>query len=227
MTVSPARVVPIPRDHDGRASGSDAWRRAAHLPVVTLLIACSALVAELLPGAGPLLEWHRAAVAKGELWRLVTAHLVHFGWAHLAYDVGAWLLLAGLSERRGRRTMVATLAVAAALIPLAVAVTRPDLLTYRGLSGLDSALFALLVTDVLRDPSTPRRGLIALVAVGFVAKLLIECSGTGVFVVTETFVPVPIAHAVGALVGLAMALKPRAHPRDDPGRFGPVADDRP
>ena len=34
-----------------------------------------------------LLQYDRAALAAGEWWRLVTAHLVHLGWDHLALNV--------------------------------------------------------------------------------------------------------------------------------------------
>ena len=49
-----------------------------------------------------------------------------------------------LSERRR---------VLGALLPLLVGACAPEIERYRGLSGIDSALFALLVVELLRAPT--------------------------------------------------------------------------
>ena len=106
-----------------------------------------------------------------------------------------------------------TVLLAALLIPAAVWLACPELQTYRGLSGIDSALLALLAVGVLRDALRPggRRAVAvacAAVMLGFGAKLAYElATGAALFVDAEAagFVPVPVAHAVGAAVGGVVA----------------------
>lgn len=165
------------------------------------------------PGGAQSLQWERAAVLAGEEWRLLTGHLVHFGAEHLVYDVVALVLLGAACERRGRAAMVGTLVVSALAIPAVVAFTRPDLGSYRGLSGLDAALFALLLTGLVRESAAQGArlhvGALLLVGALFAVKLALEFSGVAVFVDTGSFLPVPEAHAVGALMGLAFGIAAR------------------
>lgn len=184
-------------------------------PLVTLALAVTALLAACWPGAGEALQWERAALSAGEGWRALSAHLVHFGREHLAYDVLALLVLGAACERRGRARMLGALSAAALLIPAVVAAARPDLSSYRGLSGLDSALFALLLTALTREAlmagQRARVALLAGVGVLFLAKLLLELDGGGVFVRGGGFVTVPEAHVAGACVGVVAALVPGRH----------------
>ena len=56
------------------------------------LVGLCAIVLEL--GGDPareVLAYTREGVAAGELWRLLTGHLVHLGWTHM------WLNLAGIA----------------------------------------------------------------------------------------------------------------------------------
>ena len=169
------------------------------------------------------LQYDRAALAAGEVWRLVTCHWTHWSPDHLAWDAATFALLGWACARRSVRQYIATVCVSAMLIPLAVWQTHPDMVTYRGLSGIDSALLALLAVGVLRDEAGPggRRAVAwacAAVLLGFAAKLAYElASGATLFVdaAAAGFVPVPLAHASGALVGAAVALvpiKPRRSP---------------
>jgi rhomboid family GlyGly-CTERM serine protease len=200
--------------HPPRPRGGNGWRGAGSLPLVTLLLAASAVLFSLWPGAAQALQWERAAVLAGEEWRLLTGHLVHFGAEHLAYDVVALVLLGAACERRGRAVLVGTLVVSALAIPAVVASARPDLGSYRGLSGLDAALFALLLARLVRESAAQgarlRTGGLLLVGALFAVKLAVEFSGVAVFVDTGAFLPVPEAHAAGALVGLAFGVAARA-----------------
>ncbi|EIQ00631.1 putative membrane protein [Opitutaceae bacterium TAV1] len=187
------------------------------LPPVTLSIAAAALlVAALPPGVAILLQFDRAGfLAHGAIWPLFTSHLVHFGQNHLAWDVFALLVLGTMAERRSRFATVLTLSLAAPLIVLTVWIAQPQFITYRGLSGLDAALFALVATGILRDglACRPRHpfsvALGALALAGLIAKCSYEIfSGATLFVHTSSpadtahaFIPVPLAHLAGGVIG--------------------------
>ena len=70
-------------------------------PVLAIVAACLALGL----GEDALRQWgryDRGALASGELWRLVTAHLVHLSWGHL------WLNLAALVMMAANKPMITT-----------------------------------------------------------------------------------------------------------------------
>ena len=136
----------------------------------------------------------------GEWWRVVTCHFTHFTPEQLLWDGVVFAALAVVCGRRDWRAFLLTLLAAIVVIPLAVLLFT-DLQAYRGLSGLDSALFALLLVQA-------RSRLAAAFAVGFGAKMLFElATASTVFVSSlgEGVVPVPAAHLTGAVVGALVA----------------------
>ena len=183
-------------------------------PLVTLALAAIAGLVAAAPELQPHLVGARGAVAAGEAWRLVTAHLVHASSSHFAWDLAAFAALGVLCERAGRVRFVTCLCTSALLIPAGLWLWQPSLPSYCGLSGIDSALFALLVADVLRRAAAARqRGLIvsaSLVAAGFVAKVGYEFTTASTVFVEAAGVPVPLAHVIGAVVGLACGVTSRA-----------------
>ncbi|MCG7991932.1 MAG: rhombosortase [Candidatus Thiodiazotropha lotti] len=88
-------------------------------------------------------EYHRDHISNGEIWRLITAHLVHLGWGHLTMNLlGLWMIWALLmnnlpSQHCGLILLFITLITSAALWYFS-----PQLVWYRGLSG---ALHGLLI----------------------------------------------------------------------------------
>jgi rhomboid family GlyGly-CTERM serine protease len=180
----------------------------------TLTIAAAALAAALLPG--PWLELTRG----GEPWRWLTGHLTHWSHEQLLWDLLAFVALGIACERRNRAAFHATLAVSALLIPLAVWVFAPEVVAYRGLSGIDSALFVLLLTPD-RSPITYALG------AAFMAKIGFEMVTASTVFVSNLggAVPVPVAHVAGAGAALLVFVcHPERRARDLGGwGSGPVA----
>jgi rhomboid family GlyGly-CTERM serine protease len=174
-------------------------------PGAALALGGLAVAVFLVPGAAPGLEYDRAAIGAGQPWRLLTGHWTHWSGAHLAWDVLAFLVLGVACERRGRGRFLACLAMAAFTVSLATWCLRPDLGQYRGLSGLDSALFVLLAVSLMQHAVDSRElaaGAWALVA--FLAKLGWEgATGGGLFVhgLDPGLAAVPLAHLAGAAAG--------------------------
>jgi rhomboid family GlyGly-CTERM serine protease len=175
-------------------------RRAA----AALALGAGAVAAFLIPGAARWLEYDRAAIAGGEVWRLLTAHFAHWSAEHLAWDVIAFLVLGVMCEREGRARFLACVGGAALAVSLAVWWAMPELDRYRGLSGLDSALLVLLAVSLMRHGDTRRLLAGAWGLVAFLAKLVWEgATGGALFVHDPGLAAVPLAHLVGALVGFA------------------------
>jgi rhomboid family GlyGly-CTERM serine protease len=162
------------------------------------------------------LQCDRAAIMAGQWYRLVTAHWTHWSGDHLLWDVLTFALLGYVCEKRNAAKFLATVFASAIVVSLANLALLPTMQTYRGFSGIDSALFALLAVSVARESLTPRRWRVATVALSFlaafVAKVAIEMfTGQTIFVdsAASGFSPVPMAHVVGATVGGVIALVPK------------------
>ena len=193
--------TPLPRRSDDR--------RAGRLPGASLLLAAAAALGIFaVPGLAGVLEYDRTAMARGELWRALTCHWTHWGAGHLVWDTAVFALLGAVCEGRSRRRLWTALGLAVVLVPAAVWIFLPGMERYRGLSGLDSAFFALLASEVLREKWSQGRRLWALAvvaaALAFAGKIAWElATGTAVFVDSAAagMVPVPLAHLVGAACG--------------------------
>src|SRR5436305_7679206 len=145
------------------------WR----FPWMTAALVALCAAASLVPAAA--LEYDRARVATGEVWRLLTGQLVHWTPRMAIFDLGMLLGLGTWLEVRGdRRLVAAALALGGGLTALAVHALSPDLLVYRGSSGAASALFVLAAVRVAesRDPWTRALALAAVAL--FLAKAACE-----------------------------------------------------
>src|SRR5262249_42460087 len=123
--------------------------------------------------------------------------------------------LGWICEREGVSRFLATVAAAALMIPLILLCAQPQMTKYRGLSGIDSALFALLAAIIARQAITERDwsrlGVAILISLGFAAKIGFELSTGGTLFVNSAaagMTPVPLAHVVGGLIGLSFGLIP-------------------
>ena len=94
---------------------------------------------------------------------------------------------------------------------MALTLFQPSLHHYRGISGIDSALFFLLAVGIMHAEAQTRPALacvVAILIVAFVAKMLFEqFTHSAVFADSTggAFVPAPIAHITGAIIGAALA----------------------
>ena len=176
------------------------------LPFVTLAVAAAAIIIHLVPGLPEQLQFDRAALAHGELWRWLTGHLTHFESNHLIWDLGALLGLGSVAEHESRRQFVRTLLWSAAAISAGVWWWQPQFEHYRGLSGVDSALFALVAGALLRRGRVVSLVVGSRALLGFGGKCVLELStGSTVFAAGAHYAPVPLAHLIGLAVGLVMA----------------------
>jgi len=163
-------------------------------------------------------SYDRAAVENGQVWRLLTAHLVHLGWAHLWPNLLALLLIGGLLEEflDPAEWVVASLVTGFA-ISAGLYLFHPDTLWYVGLSGVLHGLVACGVVMMIRARAV---GLGVALGAGLALKLLWEVVYgpvplTAASVGGAVVVPAHLYGAIaGALAGVAFAAaRPRAAPR--------------
>lgn len=178
---------------------------------VTLVLSCCALALHAASDVTPWFTLEFGALSPTEMYRLVTCHWLHWSANHLIWDVAMFAVLGSLCERRSRGRFLATLLVAALAIPLVVMASHTELASYRGLSGIDTALFGLLVAEYFVAEARARNwrsaGMFGLMGVALFVKIAMEMHvQKNLFVSDTSFTPVPLAHLVGAIVGLAIGV---------------------
>jgi len=186
----------------GTARLSQHLRRNA-LP---LALAVMALLGQL--GGAQLIEtlrYDRAAILDGQWWRVLSGHIVHVGWMHLAMNVAGlvlvWLLF---GVRLSTQRWLVVLLLSALGVSAGLLLRQPDLNWYVGLSGVLHGLFAAGIVAAL---AAGDRGALVL-AIALVVKLGWEglagpMPGTGEWVGARV---VTEAHLYGALAGGATAV---------------------
>lgn len=168
--------------------------------MTVIVLVCLGL--EVLGDQGrELLRYDRAALGHWQIWRLVTGHFIHLGWAHAAMNLIALGLLAALYRRLltlGDWIAVGSAAIAA--IDAGLYWASPDVDWYVGLSGMLHGVG--IAGAVLLSIQGARSGI--LVGALIVTKVLYE----------QLFGPVPLtaagvegaviveAHFYGVLGGL-------------------------
>lgn len=183
---------------------SDVSRRTP-LPICTLsLLALAVLIDASTPLAASL-SLERDLVYRGQVWRLLTGHLVHEVPGVALVDLTLFAGLGAWIEGRSRRLLVAVLLASALLSSLAL-LFLTDHQRSVGSSGVGSGLF--LAATVIASRGR-RRGLaLALLAV-FAIKLLLEISGlwrSAAGVLPDGYETSAALHLGGAAGGLVAAL---------------------
>lgn len=180
----------------------NAGRRLVRNYAAPLSIAGLSLL--LSPGSGIDLEWaryDRAAILGGELWRLVTAHFVHLGWAHLALNLFALALLALLfAGVLSTLDWFVTACISIAVIDAGFVFGSPQLDWYVGLSGL---LHGITIVGAIRM-SLEREVSGYLLFAAVIAKVAWEqWHGPSALSIAASGGPVVVdAHLYGALGGV-------------------------
>lgn len=185
-----------------------------HLPVLLALIsALLALISALLALGGAdlagALRYQRAEILHGQLWRLLSGHLLHLGGAHLLLNLCGlglvWALFAReLSGLVGWRVLLCS----ALGVSLGLLLFDPDLVWYVGLSGVLHGLFAAGAVRLWRERPTEAALMLTVLA----GKLLWE-QLLGPLPGTSAVAGGPVvvdAHLFGALGGCLGALMKRS-----------------
>jgi rhomboid family GlyGly-CTERM serine protease len=119
-------------------------------------------------------EWFsfdRAAIASGEVWRLLSGHVVHLGVSHLLLNLAGLLLvwyLVGAVFSRSQWLVI--LAADIVVVNLGLWYLQPQLVWYVGLSGILHGLLAAGIVGSLRT----RRIDVIVLGVAVLGKLLYE-----------------------------------------------------
>jgi rhomboid family GlyGly-CTERM serine protease len=182
------------------------------LPLKSLALA-AAVLAAAAPAAGRRLEYDRAAILKGEVWRIVTAHFVHCSAYHLTWNLLPLVAIGFLFEAELGRRFWPVLFGSCAAVGGGLLLLQPGLDSYRGLSGVLNGIWIAGALLAARRESHDGRRSLALLSRGCVlldlGKIAFEAAtGRPIFTNPAALAaePIALAHVLGAAAGLCAAL---------------------
>ena len=173
------------------------------LPLFSLSItALASLLYVYLGAAAETLVWSRTDISDGEVWRLLTGHLIHSDVNHALWDILAFFIIGTMLEQYSRKSMLIAIVTSLILINSWLWWGLTDLLYYCGLSGIINTMMGLLLYQLWRQQPQP---IILLISGLYIAKVLIENSmGQAMF--TDTLWPaLPSVHLV-ALISVVLLI---------------------
>lgn len=176
-------------------------------PIVTIITLFILAAFHFYPGCFECLMYHRLHVTSGEVWRLITGHMVHGSDEHIIRDGASFLFFGSILERRLGRFYIPFLVFTALSISLVYYLFIPDVVRFCGLSAVVTGMCGfLLMQEIPRTRKEGPRLLFAFYCVltaGFVVKIGYEfISGNSFFYRATHMKAAPEAHAMGFLCGV-------------------------
>ena len=183
--------------------------RVAPALALPVLAAVASVVIQCCPAAQAALQYDRSAISAGQHWRLVTGHMAHWGWRHLAGDISAMVLLCWAIGLRNWRKSVLTALGGAVVISLAITIASPETIVYRGLSGINYGLLAWAV--LARLAASPGRiaACYATLLAALAAKVCLDVASPGLIPsvgLPEGISLTGLAHAAGFYAAVLMCI---------------------
>jgi rhomboid family GlyGly-CTERM serine protease len=158
------------------------------------------------------LQYERISIENGQIWRFLTGHFTHWNLDHFTWCIIV-LIASGIPcEQFCRKGYIFNLVISSLLIPVFIWHLNPEMIIYRGSSGLSSSIFLFgamwLILDCFKNNDWKILGLSVLAILLFCGKISFEyINNTTLFVQSqELFVPAPLAHFTGGLIGIITSI---------------------
>lgn len=178
------------------------------IPVRTLVVVLAATGTSLIPALASVLMYDRNAVFAGAVWQTLTGVLVHWTVEHLLFNLAAFAAAGWVIERRGYPHFWLVGGLTALTGSAVLLAASPEISRYGGLSGIAVGLIVYASVCGMREEG-PWRHASTMVFALTLLKVAVELL-TGRTPLTAVgaapFIPVPMVHAIGVLVGVLVAL---------------------
>ncbi len=180
------------------------------IPIITTALSFLTVVCFTFPQLNAVFELNFHLVESGQWWRLVTGHFTHWSLEHCAWDLLVFCVLSASLEMYSIKTTATLLLLSAFSIGVGMYLQN-NYDIYRGLSGIDSALFVYLCLLGIQKASMGERNLERMCLYGalvlFMGKTLIECCGGYTFFVHtmgDHVQTAPFSHILGAICAIVV-----------------------
>ena len=135
---------------------------ARHIVPISLTLA-ALMIAIGGDTTAQLFQYQRNLILDGEVWRLITAHLVHLTWSHMLLNLAGLLLIWLLfGNYYANKTWLVIVLISCVGPGIGLLLFDPNLIWYVGLSGM---LHGLFVAGCVADIKLKQRGGWVLLAV--------------------------------------------------------------
>jgi len=159
------------------------------------------------------MQFDRASILRGEIWRLFTGHLVHWSAEHFYLDALVFIAQGIVFEPKIGRSYARALCIAGGVIALALLLFKPDMTAYRGISGLINTQLVLGTGLLVFDPKLNNsvKGFYTAIFSVHIFKIVYETVYRIPFFFTDTLGDMglftPLAHLCGVMVGLVCLIQ--------------------
>jgi len=146
------------------------------------------------------MQYDRNLIEAGQLWRLISCHFTHWTVEHAFWDISLFVVLSYICITADLKRYCILLVASAVMVSLSVYIFNPGFIEYRGLSGIDSALFIdACISSISKNKRALSRIFNILFLIGFTGKIAYEfVTGRALFA-DSGFTTLPVAHVAGAI----------------------------
>jgi len=143
--------------------------------------------------------YDKAAIIRGQIWRLMTGHFVHCNIQHLFWDIFAFMILGAVVEIKSSKHFIFGLFFSCSLISAWLFLFEPNITTYCGLSGALNGM--LVLASVVKWRETDSK-IYFLVLLATLLKIIFEWINQQTIFTTLSLQAVPSSHAAGYISGI-------------------------
>lgn len=168
------------------------------LPIITILISILMVVLYTVFGSAPESLIWLAESPFDQTWRLVSAHFVHSDGQHLAWNLGAFILLGAIVEAHSKRDLLVSIGVGVIAVNVYL-LSFYELTAYAGLSGVLNSILVVALFHLCQYKAYRAAAMWTMIL--SMIKIIYELySGHTVFS-SIAWTAVPQAHLAGWLIG--------------------------
>ncbi len=182
---------------------------------IWVAIALISIIAGLIPEVTKIYQYDRNGILNGEIWRIITGNFVHWTSEHLIWDLLVFISLSLLACRLNAKRYILCMIFISVGIFLCLITFLPEIIYYRGLSGIDSGLFTLILISIYfesKDNKLKCAGITGIILFG--GKTIYEIIMLDTLFVSsmsEGVIPLPQAHLIGGIIGIIIGVSCRVN----------------
>ena len=178
-----------------------------------ILLGLIAIALYFIPTANEILEYNRNLILiNHQYYRIITGHFVHFSVEHLFWDVSMYIVLGTICCHKNWKLFVQASIISTVTISVELLLIETQFTHYRGLSGIDTALYSIIILDSIYKNFQDKYYLQSFSSFTLggllISKITYEfISNKAIFANSTSFVPLPSAHFIGLLIGIILCYK--------------------
>lgn len=183
--------------------------------IIPIFPAFISIILFYIPSLAHVLEFNRKEIFSYKIYQLITCHFTHWNFRHMVIDTFIFFALSYLciffsfKNKYSIGQYFIYLLIPSILISIAVLIFNPEIKFYRGLSGIDWALYFILILQLYFAAHWLFKTGAIIMFFLFLSMMIHQImSKHSIFVpdMGEGIVAVPSAHIAGAISGIACIL---------------------